>query len=248
MLLINACKPDIKKHTLNIAVASNMQFAMDSISKAFYQVTEIESNIIVSSSGKLTAQIQAGAPFDVFLSANMQYPELLYEKGNGISPPEIYAYGSLVLWSVKFTDSLNLSRLNSSDFKNIAIANNRTAPYGKAGFSALTRSGNYEDVIEKLVFGESISQTNQFIASGAADVGFTSKSTVLSTNMKKIGSWIEIDPILYDPIKQGIILLKSKDETKMEMAKSFKQFLFSKKGQQILQNFGYLSSIEKSQN
>ena len=125
----------------------------------------------------------------------------------------------------------------------MALGNPKTAPYGVASMSVIHRL-NLQDQLEgKLVFGESIGQTNQFIISGAADLGFTSKSVVLSNKMKGIGAWIEIDQNLYQPIAQGMVLLTGRNQF-MEEAIKFKDFLLSDEGKGILHKFGYRTELK----
>lgn len=234
-LLAIACKP-ISKKSLIVATAANVQFAMDELIQEFEMETRIHCEIILGSSGQLTAQITEGAPYDVFVSANMKYPNELYKNGLASSKPEVYANGVLVLWTLQNISDLSLERLSSDNVQHIAIANPRTAPYGEAAVDALKKLGLYERVSSKLVFGESVSQTNQFILSGSAELGFTAKSVVLAKEMKDQGVWIEIPDSLYKPIAQGVAVIKRDDN---ENAQRFAKFLLSDRAGQILKNYGY---------
>lgn len=222
--------------SLLIAAAANMQFAMEELLQAFSEQTGFDCELIISSSGKLTAQIREGAPYHLFVSADMKYPETLYESGFTLSRPKVYGYGKLVVWTVKEELPASLEAVKIA--RHIAIANPLTAPYGAAALEALTKSGWYESIQDKLVYGESIAQTNQFILSKSADIGLTAKSVVLSDKMKRVGKWLPIDEELYQPIAQGVVILKG-NEDKRAQAISFQNFLFSKEAQTILQNFGY---------
>lgn len=224
---------------LTIATASNMQFVMNELTESFTKETRIQCQLIVGSSGKLTAQIKQGAPFDLFVSANMKYPEDLYISGFTTKEPTIYAYGRLVLWSMSNSADLSLNYLMSENVKHIAVANPRIAPYGLPAIQVLKNEGIYEKVKDKLVFGESISQTNQFITSEVAEVGFTAKSVVLSPNMKENDNWIEMDIKTYTPIAQGVVILKNRNYHE-EDAQKFYEFLLSSKGGDILNKFGYV--------
>jgi len=223
---------------IRIATAANMQFAMEEIVKTFEQETGFECEMIVSSSGKLTAQIQEGAPFDLFVSADLKYPQQLFQANKTVSKPEIYAYGKLVLWSAKKMENISLSILQNVENQHIALANPKTAPYGFAAMEVLKNQNLLEKVEPKLVYGESIAQTNQFILSGAASLGFTAKSVVLSKELKGKGSWIELENSTYTPIQQAIVMLKTNSENQ-EQIKQFYNYLFSSESQRILHDFGY---------
>jgi len=237
LFLLISCEHQ-EKNKLTIATAANMQFAIDEIVNAFKSETGIECEIIVSSSGKLTAQIQEGAPFDIFISADMKYPNELYEKGLTKNKPEIYAKGNLILWTMKDDIEPSIAILETPEIKHIATANPKTAPYGIATKEVLIHYNISEKLNPKLVFGESIAQTNQFIALKAAEIGFTAKSVVLSPQMIGNGKWIEIDKNTYTPINQGITILKN-GKFDIEQTKMFYNFLFSIKGKEILNKFGY---------
>ena len=224
--------------SLNIATAANMQFAMAEIVQAFTTETGIDCNIILSSSGKLTAQIKAAAPFDVFLSADMKFPNELYQSGLCITPPKIYAYGNLVLMTADKTSTPSIASLSSKEIKRIALANPKTAPYGSAAMDVLKHYQLIQDIEHKLVYGESLAQTNQFIFSQAVQLGFTAKSVVLSSQMKNKVRWAALDRNSYQPIEQGVVLLNNRTQLSKE-AKQFYDFLFSAKSKAILQSFGY---------
>lgn len=223
---------------LTIATAANMQFAMEAILEAFTAETGIACETSISSSGKLTAQIEEGAPFDVFVSADMKYPTRLFENGLSTGPPEVYAYGNLVLWSMIDGMKPAIELLADESVHHVALANPKTAPYGVAATQVLEHFQLTEKLNGKLVYGESIAQTNQFIISRAAALGFTAKSVVLSPQMKGQGQWIDMDPELYSPIAQGVVIIKHSDQ-QMPDARRFYEFLFSEKAREILIGFGY---------
>jgi molybdate transport system substrate-binding protein len=227
-----------KGQKLNIATAANMQFAMHDLIKSFSEETGIACEIIISSSGKLTAQIREGAPFDVFVSADMKYPYELFKNGFTTTEPKVYAYGKLVIWTMNKQLSPSFKSFTKKQVKHIALANPKTAPYGLSALEALKKKEIYDRVKNKLVFGENIAQTNQFITTYVAQIGFTSKSVVLSSKMKNKGIWEEVDPELYSPIAQGIVILKNRND-QIENAQKFNDFLFSDKGKEILNKFGY---------
>jgi len=228
-----------REDTLVIAAAANTQFAIRELTHAFEQKTGISSNLVISSSGKLTAQIKEGAPYHLFVSANMKYPEELYQSGLCVQKPKVYAYGQLVLWTHQKNDQLSMESLQADAVRHIAIANPKTAPYGEAAVEVLNHYGIFAAVQDKLVYGESISQTNQFILSGTADLGFTAQSVVMSPELLGKGTWIKLDTAGYSPIKQGVVVLKKRKE-KIEDAQQFYDFLDTPSATQILKKYGYL--------
>jgi molybdate transport system substrate-binding protein len=240
ILLYSCSKPS---EQIVVATAANVQYVMEEIKVAFEQETGKEVEIIVSSSGKLTAQIQQGAPYDIFVSADTKYPEEIYKNGGSDEAPKIYASGQLVLWAMKIPKSdLALDQLQSNMIKKIAIPNPKFAPYGEAALDVLKKNPQFASVESKLVYGESISQTAQYITTGAAEVGFNALSMVLSPEMKTKGNWILIDSSLYAPIHQAAILLKhSKTSIKRQSSKDFYDFLYSEKAKEIFKKYGYHS-------
>ncbi len=214
-----------------------MQFAMNALTEAFTIQSGIECAMVLSSSGKLTAQIKEGAPYDVFVAANQKYPQAVYENGQAVHPPKVYAYGKLVLWTMQDELKLAIENLPQTQIQHIALANPKTAPYGEAAIQVLEHYQLLDSVQDKLVYGESIAQTNQFILSKAADVGFTAMSVVKAPNMRERGQWITLDENIYTPIEQAVVVLNNKADTTKAM--QFYHFLFSAKAQQILKDFGY---------
>jgi len=230
------------QHKIIVATAANVQYAMSELGTEFTHETGIALSVIIGSSGQLTAQINEGAPYDIFISADMKYPLSLYKKNIAVDPPKVYAEGSLVLWTMLkgIKPDKNLSILLSKKIDKIALANPRTAPYGTAAVQTLKKYGIYDKLKNKFVYGESIAPTNHFIYTGAAEIGFTAKSVVLSPKMKDKGSWIEIDPGSYKPIEQGCVILQyGYDNHKTEVIKFYK-FLFSGKAKNILTKYGYI--------
>jgi molybdate transport system substrate-binding protein len=225
---------------LRIAVAANAQFVANVLANEFKKQTRIDAELVVSSSGKLTAQIEQGAPFDVFLSADMKYPQELYAKRFTTGKPEIYAYGTLVMWSKKeISLAEGFNSLTLPSIKKIAIANAALAPYGEAAEQALEHIGLLAKLKPKLVYGESIAQVNQYLLTDAADVAFTAKSVVLDPAQKDKGNWKEINAKLYKPIAQGIVVLKASTGESLKQANLFYKFLFSVKAKQIFKQYGY---------
>jgi len=226
---------------IKIAVAANVSYAIEPLKKAFYMLyPETNIEVILGSSGKLAAQIKNGAPYELFMSANMQYPEVLYKEGIAVTKPIVYAQGALAYFSVNpqdFTQGIKL--LTTDKVQKIAIANPKTAPYGTAALEALKHAKVYDAIREKLVYGESISQTLSY-AMTAADIGMIAKSSLFSPSMahfKEGTYWSDVDENLYTPIDQGMVILK-KAEGNPEV-KAFYDFILSEKARKILKNFGY---------
>ena len=236
-LTFTSCTKE-KQNILTIATAANMQFAMKALAEAYTAETDQQVELVVSSSGKLTAQIREGAPYDLFFSADTKYPQAIYETEGGTSTPVTYASGQLVLWSTSKNIQVSIDQLTNDAVKHIAIANPRTAPYGTAAVEVLKQLELFDAVKDKLVYGESISQVNQFIISQAAEIGFTAKSVVLSPNMSDQGNWIAIADSLHAPIKQAMVVLKN-DRGLEKEAEAFAAFVGSEKGLSILRGFGY---------
>src|SRR5215468_6107985 len=189
---------------LTVAAAADLQFAMQDISTRFQQKSGNHIKVIYGSSGNFAQQLQNGAPFDMFFSANLDYPKQL--EVSGLTEPDTfyqYAKGKIVVW-VPNDSSVDIhsgvQSLLAPAVKKIAIANPQHAPYGKAAVAALQKDGVYDKVKDKLVLGENISQTASFVASGSSDVGIIALSLALSPNMKDKGHFTEIPGTDYPPI------------------------------------------------
>jgi len=232
--------PSAFADTLTVAVAANVQYTFDELQQEFKKETGHDIRPIYSASGKFATQIMNGAPFDVFLSADMEFPQKLYQKGFTTDAPRVYTYGTLVLWTMRDTDLTKWqSVLTAPSTKHIAIANPQTAPYGREAYRALTHFKLWDSVQPKIVTGESISQTNQYIHSKSADIGFTAKSVVLSPEMKGQGKWIDVPPASYQPIAQGVVIIKRKEGGNPKLSQQFYDFLFSAKARAIFERYGY---------
>ncbi len=226
---------------IRVAVSANVSYAIDSLKEEFnkkYPDTKVD--ITLGSSGKLTAQIKNSAPYHIFISANMLYPETLYKDKIAITKPTIYAKGKLAYFSRKERDFSNpLALLESSKIKRIAVANPKTAPYGVATVEAFKNANILDKIRDKFIYGESISQTMTYSLM-VADIGVIAKSLLYSPKMvrfKENRNWIEVNPKLYTPISQGIVLLKSAKDN--QEAKAFYDFMLSREAKKILENFGY---------
>lgn len=242
MSIFSAGFANAQQQKITVAVAANMQYAFKDLKNAFEKSTNIHVDVVIGASGNLTQQIIHGAPLDVFVSADTAYAQKLFEKQLAVEKPRVYARGLLVLWTTKsaLQPGANLRFLLSSKIKSIAIANPKIAPYGMAAETLLNKYNLLEKLKTKLVFGESISQATQFIATQNADIGFTAKAIVLSKKMKDKGVWIELNPDDYPPILQSAVLLKNGNKKSASAAKKFYDFLFSETAKVIYKKYGYL--------
>ena len=193
--------------SVTVAAASDLTYAMNEIAANFEKATGCTVRLSMGSSGNFLTQIENGAPFDVFFSADIAYPKKL--ESEGLAAPGttyLYAIGKIVLWTRKDSRvdiSKGFPSLRDRAVKKIAIANPEHAPYGRAAEEALRQSGVYDAVKDRLVLGENISQTAEFVESGNADVGIVALSLVLSPAMKEKGRNWDIPENLYTPIQQG---------------------------------------------
>ena len=223
---------------LKVAVAANLQPVIKALQKDFKQKTGMDLEPIVGSSGNLSAQIRNGAPYDIFLSADMSFPETLFKEGFSQKKPVIYAQGSLIICSNQNIGFENWERLLLTNrIKKIAIANPKIAPYGKAAEETLKDKGILDDVQSKVVYGESISQVNTYITSGVVEVGFTTQALVKDPANKTSLFWQVIDPKTYAPIEQGIVILKHANGN--ADADKFYQYILSPAAKAIFKEYGY---------
>ena len=221
---------------VRIACSANAQFAIQEIAEIFQAETGTSVELITGSSGNLTAQIIQGAPYDVFISADMKYPAEIASRGLNRGPVEPYALGGLVAWTIEQDLVQPAEWITSSDVRRIAIANPELAPYGKAAREYLQNAGYYDAVKDKLIYGESLTQVNQFVMTGAVDLGFTARSVVLSKAFQDRGNWVDVDPSLYSPIEQGCVLLANSVHGS---AHDFMVFLRSADARKVLLRHGY---------
>jgi len=228
--------------SINIAVAANVSYAIDNLIAKFNETNpDTKVQVTLGSSGKLTAQIKNGAPYQIFMAANMKYPKALYTDKIAITKPVVYAQGSLAMLSIKKLDlSKGISIVEEDVVSKIAVANPKTAPYGTAAVESMKNAKIYTSIEKKLVYAESISQTVTY-AITAADIGFIAKSSLYSPKMKsykKGVNWVDVDAKLYTPIDQGIVILKN--ASKNAEAKAFYDFILSDSAKTIFNAYGYL--------
>ncbi len=221
------------------AVASNFAAPMEKIAALFQKESGHEVKVSLGSSGKFYAEIKSGAPFDVFLSADEATPKRLVQEGLAVGGSRfVYASGKLVLWSVQsgLVDA-NGAVLNKGNFNRLAIADPRLAPYGMAAKETLTKLTMWNAIQGKLVKGENITQTYQFVATENAELGFVALSQVMRDGKVSDGSWWLVPPEMYSPIRQSAVLLTAaKDQ---EASKAFLAFLKGKEARAVMRGFGY---------
>lgn len=224
---------------VNVAVAANFSAPMKQIAAAFEKDTGHKVVLTFGASGKFYAQIKNGAPFQLFLSADDEKPEQLTRDGLAIAGSRFtYAIGTLVLWSAKpgVVDSKG-EVLSKGKYAKIAIANPKLAPYGTAALEVLTKQGLLSTVTPKIVQGENISQTYQFVSSGNAELGFVALSQVMKDGMIPAGSAWVVPGTLHSPIRQDAVMLsKAKDN---DAAKALLNYLKSDKSKKIIRSYGY---------
>jgi molybdate transport system substrate-binding protein len=226
---------------LKVAAAANVRFALEEIEKAFEAKTKLWVDINYSSSGKLSTQIIQGAPFDVFVSADEEYPAALQKAGSSANSPRVYAEGTLVLWTAQTGLPLKTGAkiLLDARVKKIALANPKTAPYGRAALEWLRKKGLLSKIEDKLVYGESIAQTTQYILAGACELGLTAKSMVLAEEMRGKGTWLEIDSKYHEPIRQAAVITSYGQKHHAAASQQFFDFLFSGEAKRIWKKYGY---------
>lgn len=237
-----------QKKQIRVAAASDLQTVMPQIAKAFEQQTQITVSLSFGSSGNIFAQIQNGAPFDLFFSADSEFPARLV-RANLTEPRSsaIYAVGSLVLWMPPGDCDPQTARWNcllQPSVAKIAIANPAHAPYGRAAIAALQSAHVYDQVRGKLVFGENIAQAAQFAQSGNAQAGILAHSQLLSPALHAGRFW-EIPPDTYAPIEQTVVVLKA--STEKSAAQLFIKFVIEGPGRTMLEQSGFQSPRSSTQ-
>jgi molybdate transport system substrate-binding protein len=236
VLFCAACAPHHPAQKLTVAAAADLNFALPEMMRQFRAAgAAVELQIAYGSSGNFYAQIGNGAPFDVFLSADVAYPRKLAAGGIGVGNSVFtYAVGRLVVWVPAASPLDPATALREASVKHIAIANPQHAPYGRAAEAALRSLGLYQTVEPKLVLGENIAQTLQFVESGAAEAGIVAMSLAVAPPVRARGRYWEIPPDAYPRIEQGGIILKDSPA-----ARDFRGFLLSAAGRRILKQYGF---------
>jgi molybdate transport system substrate-binding protein len=226
---------------IHVAAAADLKFAMQDVAAQFEKQTGTRVDVTYGSSGNFFSQLQNGAPFDLFFSADIDYPRKL--EAAGLAEPGAlyeYAIGRIAIWTPADAKvnvaSLGWKTLLDASVQKIAIANPEHAPYGRAAVAALQKAGIYEQVKPKLVYGENISQAAQFVQSGNAQAGIVAMSLAVSPGMKDGKRW-EIPADMHPPIEQAAIVLKSAANKKD--ARTFLEFVKSEAGRATLAKYGF---------
>lgn len=223
-----------------VAIAANLKYVFDDLAAEFKKETGIEAQSVLNASGKIATQIRQGAPFDVFMSADMEFPEGLYKEGFAVTVPKPYAYGLLVLWSQTGVDlSKGVAGLTDAAVGKVAIANPKLAPFGKQALKAMEFYKVKAALEPKLVYGESITQVSQYVDSKAVDVGFSAKSIVIAPETAGKGKWLPVPEESYEPIAQGVVILRHGIESNADAARKFYGFVQSEKARAIFAKNGY---------
>jgi molybdate transport system substrate-binding protein len=233
-------------HEIRVAAAADLKFAMGELAGEFEKQTGAKVNVTFGSSGNFFSQIQNGAPFDLFFSADIEYPRELEAAGFAEAGTLYkYAVGRIVIWMPPDAKvdvaKQRWNALSDASVLRIAIANPEHAPYGRAAVAALQKAGIYEQVKSKLVYGENISQAAQFVESGNAQAGIVAMSVAVSPGMKEGKRW-EIPAEMHPPIEQGAIVLK--DAKNKEAARAYLEFVKSTAGRATLAKYGFAFPVE----
>ncbi len=235
--LIAFCAPLARADEVVVAVAANFAAAMTRIEPAFEQASGHQLTVVLGSSGKFLQQIQQGAPFDVFLSADAERPALLAKSNLGVPESSFtYAIGRLALWSPQpgaFSDGE--AYLKAGAFRHLAIANPAVAPYGAAAQRTLEQLGLWAGLQDKIVRAEDIGQVYAMAGSGAAEAAFVAYSSVLGGN--KPGSQWLVPQTLYPPLKQDAILITRAQNN--PAAKAFLDYLKTPAARKVIESLGY---------
>jgi molybdate transport system substrate-binding protein len=224
---------------ITVAAAADLISCLPRINAAFLKANPgTTMKVVYGSSGNFVAQIRGGAPFDVFLSADMQYPLALRKDGLAEAPVK-YAEGRIVLWTMdaKLDLSRGLVALRDAGIKHVALASPDHAPYGRAAKAALQHEHLWEELTPKFVFGENIAQAAQFVQTGNADAGFVAISLVMGQEPARGGYFYEVPAEDYPPVEQAAALTKL--GAGKSLAQAYVAFLKSVEARKIFEQFGF---------
>ncbi len=225
---------------ITVAAAADLKFAMDEIVITYKLAhADDEVDVIYGSSGKFHTQIQQGAPYDLYFSADIGFPRELAKAGFAASDVKPYAFGRIVLWSATMdATKMTLASLTDPKITRIAIANPKHAPYGKRAEEALRTSGLWEKVEPKLVYGENIAHTAQFVQTGNAQVGIIALALAVNPELASKGGYWLIPDNLHAPLEQGFIITKRAEGN--AAAKRFADYMASKAARAVMTRYGFV--------
>lgn len=225
---------------VTIAAAADLKFAMNEIVASFQELhpaDQIEVNY--GSSGRFHTQILQGAPYDLYFSADIAFPRELAKAGFASSEVKPYALGRIVLWSASLDASkMTLESLLDPKITRIAIANPKHAPYGKRAEEALRSSGLWDKIESKLVYGENIAQTAQFVQTGNAQAGIIALALAVNPKLQSLGAYWLIPDTLHEPLEQGFVITKRAE--KNQIAKQFASYMASKSARAVMTKYGFV--------
>ncbi len=229
---------------ITIGAAADLRFALEDVVQEFHKLhPDVKVDVSYGSSGNLFTQIDNGAPFDLFLSADIDLPRKLIENKKAVADSLFsYAVGRIVVWVPKDSpidvEKLGIESLLTPSVRKIAIANPEHAPYGRAALAAMKKLGVYDKVSSKLVLGENIAQAAQFVESGAADIGLIALSLAVSPKMKGEGRYWEVPPDAYPRLEQGGVILSASKQP--NLARQFRAMVVGPQGRETLQRYGFI--------
>lgn len=231
---------------ITVAAAADLKFAMDEIVAQFAKThPNDEVSVVYGSSGKFHTQIQQDAPFDIFFSADIAFPQELVKAGLAGSDVKPYAIGRIVLWSATMdATKMTLSSLTDPKVTRIAIANPKHAPYGKRAEEALRAAGLWDKVEPKLIYGENIAATAQYVQTGNAQVGLIALSLAVNPELASKGGYALIDDKLHSPLEQGFVITKRAASS--ALAKRFAEYMSSKPARTLMTKYGFVLPAEPS--
>lgn len=225
---------------ITVAAAADLKFAMDEIVTIFKKANPSEDvQVVYGSSGNFHTQIQQGAPYDVFFSADIAFPRELVKSGFAATDATPYAVGRIVLWSTSMdATKMTLASLTDPKITRIAIANPKHAPYGKRAEEALRASGLWDKVEPKLVYGENIAHTAQYVQTGNAQVGIIALSLAVNPELASKGGHALIPDTLHAPLEQGFVITKRAAGN--PLAKRFTDYMGSKPARAVMTKYGFV--------
>lgn len=240
LFLLVCLSSPVQAGKLTVAAAADLKYAMAEVVQGFraaHAGDDIE--LVYGSSGKFLTQIVNGAPFDMYFSADIEYPRKLEMMGLTASETRPYAFGRIVLWSLKSElGKLDLNVLPKSAVAKFAVANPQHAPYGRRAREALQHEGVWEAMRGKLVLGENIAHTAQFVDSGAADAGIVALSLVLSPVMQGKGAWTLIPAEWHAPLEQGFVITRRAADN--PLARAFADYMATESARAVMRRYGFV--------